>query len=501
MNNMKYGILIKYLKLSLALILASSLIILFSGQVFACSCMVPLTVDKEYERYENIIIGQISSFTKYSKDEQGPGFLGIKEFSITVEKVFKGGLKERQELTFTQGGGADCIWTVDQDSIGKDILFYLNRAEMKDGYLAASTCSRSGDVSYRAADILYLDKREKVKGRSRLSGTVTQVISTSVNEVKAINVPVKDFKINITGEDKNYELKTDANGVFEIYDLPNGEYKINYGEVEGYKAHAASDVITLQKKGTHENFDIYFHIENRITGTVEDVIGQKLKDVKLTLLPIHGTKSRHFYASEFSDENGEFEFTRVPNGTYKLIINEDDETSANMPFHKFYYPNVIDEKDAAFFSIGAGTFFDALKIIPTKLEETITVSGKVVFNDDKIASHSNTGFLFAKFIYERNIGEGEEKYIKSDESVMINDDGTFRLKIIKGRKGIAVAETLIYSGSHENCSAIEKILKEQDTRISHIYSQEIKIDGNADISNVVLKLPIPFCKMNEDDDL
>ena len=46
---------------------------------------------------------------------------------MVVERVFKGKLKIRDEIVFGQGGGADCIWTFDEESIGHQFLFYLKR--------------------------------------------------------------------------------------------------------------------------------------------------------------------------------------------------------------------------------------------------------------------------------------------------------------------------------------------------------------------------------------
>jgi len=46
---------------------------------------------------------------------------------MIVEKVFK--RKVRDEIVFGQGGGAECIWTFDEKSIGHQFSSYLTRLE------------------------------------------------------------------------------------------------------------------------------------------------------------------------------------------------------------------------------------------------------------------------------------------------------------------------------------------------------------------------------------
>lgn len=152
---------------------AAFLTLLITANVaWACSCVRNGTVDEESAGTPNIVILKLQSIEKFAEGENAYGYGGIKQSKLTVEKVFKGNLKVGDELTFAQGGGADCIWTFDEKGISAEYLFYLGAKPVKNNVWAAGTCSRSGSTKYRAADLLYLENLAKVRGKTRLSGAV-----------------------------------------------------------------------------------------------------------------------------------------------------------------------------------------------------------------------------------------------------------------------------------------------------------------------------------------
>jgi hypothetical protein len=97
-------------------------------------------------------------------------------------------------------------------------LLYLNAPRAESDW-RASLCGRSKNVKNATEDLLYLDKRDQVRGKTRVSGTY--VSGFYRGELK-----VAGRKIHIVGEARTYETITGENGVFEIYDLPPGEYRL-----------------------------------------------------------------------------------------------------------------------------------------------------------------------------------------------------------------------------------------------------------------------------------
>ena len=95
----------------------------------ACSCGPRPTVLDAFERAEEVVIVRVLSVEKAENTEERSYVDGVKSATLIVEKVFKGKLQVRNEIVFGQGGGADCIWTFDEQSVGHQYLFYLTRPE------------------------------------------------------------------------------------------------------------------------------------------------------------------------------------------------------------------------------------------------------------------------------------------------------------------------------------------------------------------------------------
>ena len=162
--------------LSLVVVLATVL------PVAACSCGPNPTVLDAFENADEVVILRALSVEKAPEAEQENYIEGIRSVTMVVEKVFKGKLKVRDEIVFGQGGGADCIWTFEKESVGKQFLFYLARPEkFRDAqYMPphdpaswfAFECGRSSVAEVATEDLLYLEKMDKVRGKTRISGSI-----------------------------------------------------------------------------------------------------------------------------------------------------------------------------------------------------------------------------------------------------------------------------------------------------------------------------------------
>lgn len=95
----------------------------------ACSCGPRPTVLDAFEQAEEVVIVRVLSVEKAEDTKERRYVDGVKSATLIVDKVFKGKLQVRNEIVFGQGGGADCIWTFDEQSVGHQYLFYLTRPE------------------------------------------------------------------------------------------------------------------------------------------------------------------------------------------------------------------------------------------------------------------------------------------------------------------------------------------------------------------------------------
>lgn len=461
----------------------------------ACSCFSPPTVEAALDDSKNVAIFKVQSVEKYAGGEEDYGYGGFKLARLTVEKVFKGNLKVGQEFAFKQGGGGDCIFTYNEKSVGGELLLFLDEKPKKNEMWEAFICSRSNSVMGAAADLLYLEKMEKLQGKTRLSGTLIQEIESAVEEVPSTYKRLAGRKVIISGNDRNIELKTDKNGVYEIYDLPAGKYKVAPEQIVGFRFcdenKTSVEVEIDEESHTEEDFD--FEIHNAIRGKVFDTNGRPLKNVCLDLLPARGKPAKRFSQSDCTNEKGMFEFDEIPPETYLLVINKDGEISSEEPFGTFYYPSATKRDEAAEVTIGAGDFFDNLIINAPQTFETVTVSGVLLFEDGKPVFNESV-----EFFAETENSKPRGKYSRPDARATTDEKGRFSIKILKGQTGKLSGSFSTYEGKYKNCPKLDRLISEKGERFVDIETSAIQIEAITDLLEIELKFPFPKCEKSDE---
>ena len=466
----------------------------------ACSCGASPAVDIAFQKTANVVVMKLRSIEKYQPSDNGSGYGGIRQARLTVEKSYKGNLKVGSELTFAQGGGADCVWTFGEEDIGTEYLFYLGGGPVKANLWVAITCSRSRPKDYAGADLLYLDKLTAVRGKSRLSGVLIQSIRSPVEDGEFSDKVLPNRKVSIIGNGKKLELKTDANGVYEVYGLGPGKYTVTPEGVEGYafgypKRETSAIVTLVGTEHAEENFE--FEIDNRLSGTFFDSNGKPLKNVCLELHPARGVEARGLFEMDCTDASGRFSMDEIPAGTYVLVINDDDKVTSDQPFGKFYYPSAKRREDAAEITIGPGEFRDDLIINAPETADVITVSGVVLLEDGRPATDKNTQYVSIEFHTSKinNSGRNDDDDSDPEARTEIDKNGRFNIRILKGQRGTLVATMMTFSGEFEKCPKIERLIAKSGNRLPTIRSTEFQLDGSADIPGVELKFPFPSCRL------
>lgn len=467
------------------------ILLMSANSALACSCFTP-GLSSAIEDSKNIAVFSVQSVEKYVEGEKGYGYDGFKQAILKVEKVYKGNLKVGDTFPFKQGGGGDCIITYDEKSVGNEFLFFLGEKPEKDKLWEASGCNRSNSKKYASADLLYLEKMSKVEGKTRLSGTLTKTIEPDIEGKYASVDFLAGKKVRISGNGKNIELKTDKNGVYEIYDLPPGKYIVTPEKINGFKFgdDKTSEEIEI-KEEYHTEQDFEFEVDNRVSGKIFDSNGKPLRKVCLGMFPVQGVKPKSYELNDCTDSNGYFEFKKIPPGNYVITINEEGEITADEPFGTFYYPNVFKREEAAQIAVQAGTFFDNLNIKAPQTLETITISGVLRFADGNFADDENAEYAGVYFINE-NDARSTEKKITS--SARIDANGRFTLKILKGQKGKFYGKFSAYLDEYENCPKLNDLIRDSGERSLDIKTQIIEIEATSNLSEVELTFPLTACK-------
>lgn len=481
------------------------LIFLLNSQTAdACSCGAAGTVLDSFNHADVVVIVTVVSVQKAPAEKTAPpGQMsngenyvdGVKSTSMRVDQVFKGSLKVDEEMIFLQGGGADCIWTFNEQVIGQKFLFYLSRFENSHRWIAG-TCGRSTPIEAAGDDLLYLNNLDKLRNKTRISGTLR--FNRDSDDSLA------GRKIRIIGTRQTQEVVTDSNGVYEIYDLPAGRYFVEPEVPKGWQISSfwldyspsldrTAKKISLPKipiileANKHASLDFMFDIDNVVRGHIYDPTGQPMIDVCLHLVPADGSEGA--YLGDCSEKDGSFKIERIPPGAYVLILNNDGEMTSTEPFGTFYYPKVRKREEASVFNIGLGDIVENIEIYPPIELKTITVEGVLLYSDGKPVADEYVEFKAER---KKPVAEDEDREGPNDARAKTDSKGRFSIKLVQGANGTLFGEMYSYVGNYENCPKHDRLIKQSGS--GTLRTSPLEVRATSDLYEVALKFPFPFCK-------
>jgi hypothetical protein len=253
------------------------------GIASACLCGGPFPVDVEFGRNQTVGVFKVVSTETLAQPQKEGNLPGRPSYLIklSVEKVFKGALKQGQEVTLSHAGITDC----DRHSfIGREgtefLLFVASDPAANKGW-NISGCSRSEEIGKASADLLWLDNLDALRGKTRLSGTVKQYFDTAGKTELLAGSPVL-----ITGNGKTIEIATDQNGVYEIYDLAPGKYRVTPVRIEGFSAGEKGYEEVEIKAGAHTEKNFFYRM-NKVEDAASGAEGARRESCIFITLTRH----------------------------------------------------------------------------------------------------------------------------------------------------------------------------------------------------------------------
>lgn len=190
----------------------SFLALIFSFSIetsLACMYGPPYrTVCETYAQADSVIIGKVESV-------KGDG--SNQTVVVKVERTFKG--QNRKEIVLSQPQSS-CDWDF-SDGVGETLLLYLVRDKKTKKYSAIAE-GMGGRVERNNENLYWLNNLPMSLNRTRLSGTVTLYRDEPFEFVNY----VAGTKVRVFNGENSFEVFTDANGVYEIWDIPLGKYQI-----------------------------------------------------------------------------------------------------------------------------------------------------------------------------------------------------------------------------------------------------------------------------------
>ncbi|MBC8029917.1 MAG: carboxypeptidase regulatory-like domain-containing protein [Pyrinomonadaceae bacterium] len=321
-----------------------------------------------------MVIARAISFEKVSDQSELP-IIGTRVLTTTmeVEKVFKGKLRVGDKMVFGQGNGIRCTHVFYEDDVGKEYLFYLHWPPKDENLWYEFGLGRSHRLEYAADDLLYLNKMDKMRGRTRISGVL---------DVDGDGLSSEGQTIRIIGKNKTHMAKTDKNGVYELYDVPPGRYVLAPELKAGWKVeefrltrpftrselmngtNASNRVAFTLRSRRHFGVDMRLELSNHVSGIIYDSSSKPMRRVCVSLVPIDD--DRFLACNSLTDDQGRFQIDSVEAGTYLIILNYENKRTAEMPFPKLYYPGVTDRDQAKVITVKHGEVVNDLKVVIRK---------------------------------------------------------------------------------------------------------------------------------------
>jgi hypothetical protein len=380
-----------------------------------------------------------------------------------------------------------------EDAVGLELLLYLSPDEQRDALWSLPVCSRSNSVEQMAADLRFLDHIGAVRSRTRLSGTV--MLWESEAELAA------GVTVRVNGPAGVYELRTDEDGVYELYDLPAGSYQVEaitpagWTPMPSFSAHTpnldktkwkwgSSTIPIIVEAGKQANVDLFFEPDNALRGRMIDALGRPISWVGVHAIAVGADPEDEDALDRGTDStkaDGSFSIDNLPTGRYQLLINEGGTVTGSAPFTPFYYPNTSDRSRAKVFTIKPGQVIDGVVIKPREVAETVVISGRILFANDAPVFHQYLAFAPE--------GGGD-----ITGPIATDLEGRFTVRVFKGARGTLTGGFDPTSKQLRNCPSLAEFFKSVWFRGVATQTVSVPIHAEADITDVILKFPFSLCE-------
>jgi hypothetical protein len=195
------------------------LALLAASHAVGCVCSAFFTPKVEWQRSSLVFVGQVETA---SPEFDANNRFRPQHATVRVEEAFKG--VQKGQLIQIEQTGSDCELKY---SRGWRRLLYLS--VQKGGLWESPGCDRSSDSDSASDDLRFLRALPASAERTRIAGKV--ILSGEPSR------PLLAVTVTLTqGSGPSITAVTDAEGVFEVYDLPRGTYRVSIDVPKGLKA-------------------------------------------------------------------------------------------------------------------------------------------------------------------------------------------------------------------------------------------------------------------------
>jgi hypothetical protein len=458
------------MKLFLTTVAAFGILLFSADLAMACSCLGTPSVCGAFAGAEAVFLGTVSRVqNKTARDETGREYIVGQVAYVHVDEAFKGA-KEPQLIFRSYGTSCDATYEE-----GQRRLFYASY-DKKDKSWSIGGCDRSALLKYAADDLLYLRALPGSAQKTRIAGELR------TRDYK----PLMGVKVKLIGERRTYEVFTDKNGVYEMYDLPAGKYvvepevplnlKLSFTSSSAIVDSTRRQVELKDKSCVNVDFD--FSENTVIQGRVLGPDGQPMNKVCVRLW-LKEKPAETPFLLDCTEQDGHFKIDEIALGEYYLVANDDGVISSDEPFPLTYYPGVFEKEKATVLNIASGDKLEDFDIHIPSRRSTRTIEGRLLFSDGRPVDDETV-----EFNSDEKPGQPQDRVLTKTDT-----EGRFKLSVLEGSKGTLRGYLYSFSRESEKCPQLDKLNK----AYKDIETNRLTLELNRDHQDLELVFAFPFC--------
>jgi hypothetical protein len=264
---------------------------------------------------------------------------------MRVDRAYKG-VSEKTLVLFDDGmcDGPDL-------QVGEQYLMYTNR--FGNGDVPSRGCNRSAHVKYADEDLKYLNGLAEAVPTATIFGKVV----ARTDDYYGKDQPVAGVLVDVSGPTSRYTTTTDADGHYWLGGLEPEEYVVTANQpgfrMLSFDRHGKPQATRVEARGCAvRDMILRRKWEGGIAGRVTRSNGEPAPpDLDMTLILLEdrdGKERSHalFGGSVRTNEEGEYSFSEVAPGRYKIVMNKYLFPTARAPYPTIYWPAARSESEA-----------------------------------------------------------------------------------------------------------------------------------------------------------
>jgi hypothetical protein len=323
----------------------------------ACSCMSSGPPCQAAWTADVVFAGKVRAIDPV---QDNPGLSPLR-VTFDVERGFINAPPAVAEVT-TGAGGGDCGYRF---VVGKRYLVYARRSPSG---LTAGICSRTRPIEAAGEDIKYLSSIPAKGAGGRVYGRIREWRRDPAEEHGVDYGPLEGITVSVQGPTMVTDVITDANGRFEVTNLPVGKATVKVQAPFGFDGRYLSHEIEIPDLRACSVQDFTLERRASASGTVVDASGRPLANVIVDAVAaeLAGFDPPPHQAQVTTNERGTFAFDSLPPGTYVFGVNLTTRVGVPRSGASVFLPGVPAARDAKVIELKAGddTVVGVLRLRP-----------------------------------------------------------------------------------------------------------------------------------------